>query len=169
METLDIILLLCFVPALITGIRKGVVEQIVSLVSIFAGVWAAFKFSTTLAGWLATILEADAKILNIVSFALTVIVAVVLLHIVGKIISKTLRMASLGWADRLLGFVFALFKAALAIGIIIFVFDPLNAKFGIVKTEILDNSIIYTSLRDLATKVFPYLKELLENVQTDIH
>ena len=156
-------------PAIVTGISKGLVEQLVSLVSIFAGVWAAFKFSVFLGGWLSGVLQADPKIINIVAFALTVILTVFLLNIVGKIITKTLKMASLGWLNRLLGLVFALLKAAIVIGLLIFIFDPINAKFGLVKPEVLNGSVIYSSLHDLSTKVFPYLKELITNVQADIH
>lgn len=163
METLDIILLVCFVPAIITGISKGLVEQLVSIASLFVGVWAAFRFSTLIAQWLNTFLQVDQKILNIAAFALTVILAVLLLTLLGKLITKTLKLATLGWMNRLLGLVFALLKAALIIGLLIFIFDPINAKFNLVKPEILDGSVIYTALHDLSTKVFPYLKELLTN------
>ena len=163
METLDIILLVCFVPAIITGISKGLIEQPVSLASLFVGVWAAFRFSTLIAQWLNTFLQVDQKIVNIAAFALTVILAVLLLTLLGKLITKTLKLAALGWANRLLGLVFALLKAALIIGLLIFIFDPINAKFNLVKPEILDGSVIYTTLHDLSMKVFPYLKELITN------
>ena len=163
METLDIILLVCFVPALVTGIRKGLVEQVVSLASIFVGVWAAFRFSVVIADWLNGFLQADRKIVNIAAFAIIVIVAIFLLAAVGKIITKTLSLASLGWLNRLLGFLFALLKAAIVIGLVIFILDPIITKYGIVKPEILSSSAVYTALRDLSLKVFPYLKELIIN------
>lgn len=163
METLDIILLVCFAPALVTGVRKGLVEQLVSLASIFIGVWAAFKFSMLITAWLSGFIQAEAKILNIVAFAVTVIVTVLLLSLVGKLITKTLDLASLGWMNRLLGLVFALLKAAIVIGLVIFLVDPLINKFELVKPELLNGSIVYTSLRDLSLKVFPYLKELILN------
>ena len=161
METLDIILLVCFVPALVTGIRKGLVEQLVSLVSIFVGVWAAFKFSVVIGEWLNGFIHADQKIVNIAAFAITVIITIFLLAAVGKIITKTLSLASLGWLNRLLGFVFALLKAALIIGLLIFVFDTFNGKRNIVNTELLDGSVINNALHSAALKVFPYLQNLL--------
>ncbi len=163
METLDIILLVCFVPAIITGISKGLVEQLVSLASLLVGVWAAFHFSSTLAEWLNGYLQVDPKIINICAFALTVIFTVLILNLIGKLITKTLKMASLGWANRLLGLVFALLKAALIIGLLIFIFDPINARLNLVKPEVLDASVIYSALHDLSMKVFPFLKELIAN------
>ena len=150
-------------PALVTGIRKGLVEQLVSLVSIFVGVWAAFKFSVVVGDWLNGFIHADQKIVNIAAFAITVIITIFLLAAVGKIITKTLSLASLGWLNRLLGFVFALLKAAIVIGLLIFILDPVITKYGIIKAEVLNSSVVYTSLHDLSLKVFPYLKELIVN------
>ena len=150
-------------PALVTGIRKGLVEQLVSLVSIFVGVWAAFKFSVVVGDWLNGFIHADQKIVNIAAFAITVIITIFLLTAVGKIITKTLSLASLGWLNRLLGFVFALLKAAIVIGLLIFILDPVITKYGIIKAEVLNSSVVYTSLHDLSLKVFPYLKELIVN------
>lgn len=150
-------------PAIVTGISKGLVEQLVSLASIFVGVWAAFKFSVAIGGWLNGWLQLDQKIINIVAFALTVILAVLLLNLLGKLLTKTLSAASLGWINRLLGLVFALLKAALIIGLVIFLLDPVNDKFHLIKPEVLNGSAIYTSLHDLSLKVFPYLKDLITN------
>ena len=164
METLDIILLVCFVPAIITGISKGFVAQLVSLVSLIAGVWTAFHFSRPLAGWLGGLITLDPQIMNILAFALCVVLTVLLLNLAGIAITKLLQMAALGWANRLLGFVFAIFKTALIISVMIFVFEPLNAQFGLVKPEVIEASKIYPILNGFATKVFPFLKDLLANV-----
>ena len=165
METLDIILLLCFVPAIITGISKGFVAQLVSLVSLIAGVWAAFHFSKPLANWLGGFITLEPNIMNIVAFALCVVLTVLLLNLAGKAITKLLQMAALGWANRLLGFLFAIFKTALVLSVLIFIFEPLNAQFGLVKQDIIDSSVIYHNILDgLADKIFPFLKELIANV-----
>ena len=52
MATLDIILLICFIPGIIRGISKGFLEQALSLVGIVLSVWAAFKFSALVCDWL---------------------------------------------------------------------------------------------------------------------
>ena len=60
--------------------------------------------------------------------------------------------------DKILGLVFALAVNALVIGVFIVLFDTVNLKFNLVKPEVLDGSIVYTTLRDLCYIVFPYLK-----------
>ena len=164
METLDIILLVCFVPAIITGISKGFVAQLISLASLLAGIWAAFHFSKPFAGWLGSFIEVAPEILNILAFTLCVILTVLLLTLLGKAITKVLQMAALGWANHLLGFVFAIFKTALVLSVLIFIFEPLNTQFELVKPEVIEASKIYPLLNGFATKVFPFLKDLLANV-----
>ena len=164
METLDIILLVCFVPAIITGLTKGFIAQIVSLASLLIGVWAAFRFSTPLAELLGKYISLESSVLNIIAFTLMVIITVLVLNLLGKLITKVLKMASLGWANRLLGLAFALFKTALVLSLLEFVFEPLNAQFSLVKPEVIEASKIYPLLDGFATKVFPFLKDLLANV-----
>lgn len=158
MATLDIILLCCFIPGIIRGISKGFLEQALALGGIVLSVWAAFHFSTLVCAWLKPYVEVSETTLNVISFALILVVVSLLVYLVAKLLTKVAEIAMLGWLDKTLGLVFALAVNALVIGVFIILFDTLNAKFGLVKPEVLDASIVYTSLRDLSYIVFPYLK-----------
>ena len=158
MATLDIILLICFLPGIIRGLSKGFLEQALSLGGIFLSVWAAFKFSTLVCGWLKPYLSLSETTLSVVAFALILVAVCLAVLIVAKLLTKVLEMSMLGWLDKVLGLAFALVVNALLLGVFIILFDTLNLKFGFVKPEVLDASIVYTTLRDLSYLVFPYLK-----------
>ena len=158
MATLDIILLICFIPGIIRGLSKGFLEQALSLGGIFLSVWAAFKFSTVVCGWLKPYLSLSETTLSVVAFALILVAVCLAVLIVAKLLTKVLEMSMLGWLDKVLGLAFALVVNALLLGVFIILFDTLNLKFGFVKPEVLDASIVYTTLRDLSYLVFPYLK-----------
>ena len=158
MATLDIILLICFIPGIIRGISKGFLEQALSLVGIVLSVWAAFKFSALVCDWLKPYLSLSETILNVVAFALILVAVCLVVLIVAKLLTKVLEMSMLGWLDKILGLVFALVVNALLLGVFIILFDTLNLKFGFVKPEVLDGSVVYTTLRDFCYLVFPYLK-----------
>ena len=158
MATLDIILLICFIPGIIRGISKGFLEQALSLAGIVLGVWAAFKFSALVCGWLKPYLSLSDTTLNVVAFALILIAVSIVVLLVAKLLTKVLEMSMLGWLDKILGLAFALVVNGLLLGVFIILFDTLNLKFGFVKPEVLDASIVYTTLRDLSCLVFPYLK-----------
>ncbi len=161
MSTPDIIILICFLPAIISGITKGFIEQVIALVSLVLGAWLAFKFSTVVSDWLKPYFEVSETVLNVISFAVIMVAVVLVLFVLSKILTGVTKLVMLGWLDRLLGLVFALLKAGLIIGILIILFDTLNVKFEFVEEKVLDESILYAPIRDIAYMIFPYLKELL--------
>ena len=158
MATLDIILLICFIPGIIRGISKGFLEQALSLAGIVVSVWAAFKFSALVCTWLKPYLSLSETTLNVVAFALILVAVCLVVLIVAKLLTKVLEMSMLGWLDKILGLVFALVVNGLLLGVFVILFDTLNLKFGFVKPEVLDGSVVYTTLRDFCYLVFPYLK-----------
>lgn len=161
MSTPDIIILICFLPAIVGGIRRGFIEQAVALVSVILGAWLAFKFSNVVGEWLQPYFEVSETVLHVISFAAIMIAVVLVLFVLGKVMAGLTKLVMLGWLDRLLGLVFALLKAGLIVGILIILFDTLNLKFGFVDNAVLDESVLYAPIRDIAYMIFPYLKELL--------
>lgn len=158
MTTLDIILLVCFVPGIIRGLSKGFLEQALALAGVVLSVWAAFRFSSLVCTWLKPYLDVSERMLSIISFVVILIVVSLGTVLLAKLLTKVFEIAMLGWLDKALGLVFALAVNALVIGVFIILFDTINTKFALVKPEVLDASIVYTSLRDLSYLVFPYLK-----------
>ena len=161
MGILDIILLLCFIPGIVRGITKGFVQQLISLASIFIGAWLAVKFSSLVSTWLMKYIELDPKIIKVISFAVIVILAVLLLYWIGQLVSKVIKIATLGWLDKLLGIVFAILKVALVLGLLIMLFEGVNGKLGLVKADTLDDSALYCAIRDFGQTVLPFLKKFI--------
>ena len=156
MTILDIILLICFVPAIVTGITRGFVSQAVQIVAIILGAWAAFHFSSVICDWLSQYLTMDETVLKIVAFVLVVIVIVLILRL--------LRALSLGWFNGILGVAFGILKVGLILGLLIMVFEGLNASLELVDDKLLADSRVYTTLRELTEKVFPYLKSFAAGI-----
>ena len=164
METLDIIILICFLPALYQGLTKGLVSQVVAMASVVAGAWLAFHFSEMLCTWAAQYVpEMSPTLLHVLGYIVIFCVTVLLLNLIGRLIEHIVKLALLGWLNRLAGLVFALATAALVISILIVMFVSLNTTFGFVPEETLDASIFFNPLKEIGFKVFPYLKALLFN------
>ena len=72
-------------PAIITGITKGFIEQVMALASIFVGVWASFRFSLVVGGWLNGFIQADQQVINIIAFAVIVMTVVFVLMLLVKL------------------------------------------------------------------------------------
>lgn len=161
MNTLDIVILLLFLPGIIRGLSKGFLEQAVSLAGIVATVWLAFHFSTLVSEKLREYITVSETVLNIAGFVVVLVGGMILVLLAAKILTGVAKMAQLGWLNRLLGFAFSLVTSALIISTLIILFDTLNIRFELVKSPVLEESILYGALKDLGYAVFPYLKQLL--------
>ena len=161
MNILDIILLVCFVPAIFQGIRKGFIAQAVSIISILLGIWASAQFADVVSGWIAQYITASEQALRLVAFALILVLVFLVLAALGKMLEGVIRLVMLGWLNKLLGVIFALLKTGLIVGLAIMVFDSLNDNLKIVEDAVLNESILYPPLKKTAFEVFPYLKDML--------
>ncbi len=161
MNILDIILLLCFVPALIQGFRKGFISQVISIISLILGVWMSARFANIVGNWIGQYIQGSEQVLRLVAFALIFIAVIAALTLVGKMLEGMIRLIMLGWLNRLLGVLFSLLKAGLIVGLLIMAFCSLNDTFHFVSEETLNASAIFPPLKRLAYNVFPYLKELI--------
>lgn len=161
MNIVDIILLICFIPALIQGFRKGFISQVIAIISIILGVWLSFRFSSSVSVWLAQYIQGSEQIMKLISFALILIAVIAGLTVLGRLIEGTFKLVMLDWLNRLLGVAFSLLKAGLVVGLAIMAFCSLNNTFGLVSEDTLNQSVLFPPLKDLAYTVFPYLKELI--------
>ena len=165
MNILDIILLICFVPALIQGIRKGFIAQAISIISIVAGIWASARFADVVSAWVAQYITASEQVMKVVAFALILVVVFIVLGLVGRLLEGLFNLVLLGWVNRLLGVVFALLKTVLIIGLLIIVFTSINDNFHFVQESVLNESVLYPLLKKIAFEVFPYVKDMLALVK----
>ncbi|MCQ2176400.1 MAG: CvpA family protein [Bacteroidales bacterium] len=160
MNTLDIIILVCLIPAFILGISKGLVKQLASLAALIIGAVLSCRYAPVLGGWLNCYLNINPGLVNVICFTLIAVLAVILLNLLGNLIAKVIKIATLSWLDKLLGIVFALLKAVIVIGLFITVFDGLNSSFGFVQQEKLDASVMYGAVKDVCNLIFPGIKAL---------
>ena len=157
MNTLDIVILLLFIPGIVRGLSKGFLEQAISLVGVVLSVYLAYKFSGFACDILQNYITVSETVLHVIGFT----AVLVLVMLLSKLVTKMAGMASLGWLNKVLGIAFALCTTALVIAILIILFDTVNVKFELVKSPILQESVLYGHLKDFGYFVFPYLKQLL--------
>jgi len=150
-----------FIPGIIRGLGKGLIDQVADILSLVIGAWMAFKFSSLLTAILMPYFTISEGLLGVISFIIILVAVCLILRFIGNLIEKLLKAISLGWADKILGFALAILTNALIIGLFIILFNTINTKFNLVKEETLSLSLLYTPLKNLAYLVFPYLKQLL--------
>lgn len=159
MGTIDIVLLALFIPGIIMGFAKGVISQIVSLISIVVGAVVASRFAQDVADVaLLQFTGVDGKLMYVICFTLLFLTCVLVMAIVGKLITKLFKIATLGWINRLLGAVFSIVITAFLLGLLISVFEGLNSSWEIADPEQFADLKIWPALRDFAAGILPQLK-----------
>lgn len=165
MPIIDIILLICFVPAIVLGLKKGLVKQAISLVSIIIGLWAGGRFAPGLSVQLMEWFQnANEVWMKVIAYILIFLVVGLVFGLIGTIITRLLKTLSLGWINKLLGVAFSILSTTLLIGLLIMVFEGLNANLEILDSasnETLANAKVYQTIKNICDGIFPYLKSLI--------
>ena len=158
MQVLDIILLVLFIPGIIHGLVKGLITQVVSLLSVFVGAIVAGRFAPELTQIAMLQFGSEERVTYILCFIVIFLAVALVMALIAHIITKLFKAATLGWLNRLLGALFSIFTTALLIS----AFEGLNASWEIVPPEQLEGYKVYPRLRDLATAVLPQLRIFFE-------
>lgn len=166
MSTLDIIILVCLGTSLLIGVWKGLVAQLFAVAALLVSAWASMKFSVTCSEWLGTLLtDIQPVVLKTFSFLIIFICTAVLTGLAGRLMEKCIKIAMLGWANRLFGALLALGCCLLVLGLGSILFDTLYAHYAQINdiTEapgFIRDSMLYEPIHRLGTWIFPYLSKL---------
>jgi len=155
MAIIDIILSALLLFGLIRGVMKGLFVEIASLGALVAGIYGAIHFSNFAAEFLDSKLDWEEKYINIVAFAITFVIIVLIIALAGKALTKLADFAALGVLNKLLGGVFGALKFGLILSILLIVFDNMNNTIPFADKEDLDDSILYEPVKGLAPLIFP--------------
>ena len=160
MNILDIIILICLIPAIIQGIRKGFISQAISIASIILGIWLSSQFANVVGEWIAQYISVSEQALKLISFAVILVGVSLALSALGKLIESLLGAIMLGWVNKLLGLAFALAKTILILALISMLFQSVITTFQITQPAIVTESVLYPYLKDISDTVFPFIKYL---------
>ena len=160
MGTIDLIILACFLPAAVIGLKDGFIRQVVALAALILGLYLSVRFSAPVGQWITERWHLEPFWIKVLSFSVIFIAVALVLSLLGKLLEKVLRITMLGWLNRLLGLVFAMITTALIVGTLIYVLNSANGLLEFIPEEKLAESRLYKPLLHLAKTVFPYLKSL---------
>lgn len=158
MNILDIILVVPLLWAVYRGFKKGLVYMAASLLALALGILGAIRFHEDTAGLLDQWFTIHPDHLRLVSFAVTFIAVVLIVHIAAFLVDKLIRAVALNFINRLAGMVFGVFVTAFIISIILLPLQAANEKRQFLSEEKIEQSLLYKPLLKLAPAVLPYLK-----------
>lgn len=153
----DFIAIGLIILAIIKGFQKGLVVAIFSLLAFIIGLAAALKLSTVVASYLGANTTVSQRWLPILAFAVVFFIVVLLVRLGAKIIEGGLRMAMLGWVNKLGGVVFYLLLYFFIFSIVLFYATQLH----LIKTETIQTSSTYPIIYPMAPVVLDTLGSIV--------
>lgn len=165
---IDVIALVLVVWACFKGLRNGLIVGVFSLLAFIIGLAAALKLSAIVAEYIGTNTNIGQRWLPFIAFAVVFLIVVFLVRLGAKAIEAVLRIAMLGWLNKLGGIILYVLLYLFIFSIIIFYAVQLN----LIKQETMAASVAYPYIQPLAPKVMnilgyllPFLKNMFSELQ----
>ena len=159
MNYLDIILTIPLLWGLYKGIIKGVVKELAALIAVIAGIYGAVHFADNVHPYLKEQFAAESSFLPIISFAITFIVIVMAVKLIGFIVDKIINAVALGIISRLLGGIFGVLKTAFIISALLLIINTFDYYLKLIPIEQKKQSVLYKPISNMIPSIMPNLKD----------
>lgn len=159
MNYIDIVILIVAVFFIIRGIKNGLIIELASLISIFAGAYIAMYFSWNLEKIMRSSLDIQFEYTHAVAFIIIFIIVLILVKFVAKFISKTVDFTPLVVVNKTSGALFGLFKALFLLSILFYVLNVFDKSESIITSANKDKSLFYKPVSIIAPYTIPKIRE----------
>ena len=161
MNSLDIGILIIASVFFVRGVFRGFIFELVTVIGLILGYIISITYLSLLAGYILLYFPSlPNSVVNVVSFFLLFVGTNLLLRLVSKIITKTLKFAMLGWLNRLLGGVLGLVKSIIILSILVFVIDLIPFSSFLLDQVEVQTSELYPVLNALGPHLYKEIQKI---------
>jgi membrane protein required for colicin V production len=146
---IDIIALVLLILSLFKGLRKGLIIAIFSFLAFIIGLAAALKLSALAADYLGSSTNISHRWLPVLAFIAVFIIVALLVRLGAKMLEGVVKMAMLGWLNRIGGVVFYILIYFFIFSILLFYATQLH----LIKPETAVASVTYAYIEPFAPKI----------------
>ncbi len=164
MNVLDLIIGIILVLFAITGLRKGLIIEAFYLASFLFGAYGAMHFSDAVADWMSDFINVNEDYLTIISFIVTFIIVLILVRLLGRIICRLLEAISLGFVDKIGGFIFGVLKGTLLVSVIVMIMNVFGAS-DLINNDLRESSKLYTLTESIANTIYDNREDLEDSIE----
>lgn len=157
MNYIDLVLGILLIIGAIRGFMRGFISEFAGLAALILGVWGAIHFSYLTSGFIVDQFNYHPEHLGLISFFVTFLIIVILVHMVGKAAENILSAIALGFLNKLAGILFGVIKTALILSVLLLIFDRLDENAEIIPKETKEESQMYEPVKNLVPSLLPFL------------
>ncbi len=169
MNSVDIILGVILLIAFYSGFKKGLFVALASLIGLILGVIGAVYFSGYAGSYLASKFDWGDQTTSLAAFALTFLVIIFVVSLLGKFLTKVADFAALGIVNKLLGGVFAALKYAFIVSVLFMFMSAYSGISGyVISEEKKENSMLYAPVSAFAPLILPRILEKVDSLKDEV-
>ncbi len=157
MNYIDLVLAVFLLWGAIKGFKNGLIIETASLAALFLGIYGALRFSFYTSDILVEKFHMATRYLHIVSFAITFIVIVILVHLLAKALDKLVKAVALGFINRLTGILLGITKVAFVLSLLLLLINATDRKAHFMPQDKIRESLLYDPIARFAPTLFMYL------------
>ena len=164
---IDVIGLILLIWATFKGLRNGLIVGVFSFLAFIIGLAAAIKLSAVAAAYIGSNTSIGQRWLPFIAFSVVFLIVAFLVRLGAKAIEGVLRVAMLGWLNKLGGILLYVLLYLFIFSIILFYADQLH----FIKKETLSSSVLYPYIQPLAPKIINalgYILPFFKNMFTEL-
>ena len=158
MNWIDFVIIALLAFGLIQGFIDGLIIEIAKLAALILGIWGAIHFSGWTAGKLYGWFDMQETWTGIVAFAITFVVIVLCINLLGRLLDTIVKSVSLGFVVKTLGAVFGVIKTALILSVIFVFLNTINEKRHFLPSATIEKSFLYNPIADIIPAIFPIVE-----------
>lgn len=160
MSVLDIIFIIPIVWLAYDGFKKGLIIELATFFALLLGIYVSLYFSDITAEFLKETFELKTKYLSLISFIITFLLVVIAVNLVGKLVSRLVDMAALGFLNKSAGGLFGVLKAVIFLSFITFFIEKADKKHVILSKSVTEESLFYPYIQPFAPEIIDIYGEL---------
>jgi len=130
MSLVDILIWAVLLIFVAKGFWKGLVREVCTLAGLIAGGWAAFRYSSSLAGVMRPVIHLPEHVAGALAFLVIFFLVGLLFFLIGYLVTVVFKVMLLGGINRVGGAVFGLLEGAflLCMVLALCMHDPMPVK-----------------------------------------
>lgn len=150
MNFLDVIVIIPVLWGAFKGLKNGLISEVSSIIALILGIWAAINCSDFVAGYLKEYTSISEENQQIVAFAVTFIIVLLLCYLLSRILIKVCKSIKILWLDKLMGIMFGMSKYIIVIAFLFFVANSLIKSYATKPIEVCENSLFFKPMAETA-------------------
>ena len=163
---LDIVFLVPLIWGAYNGFKKGLIAQVIGIISLLAGVWVGINCKELVTPFI--IEKVQEKYLSISCFLVLFFLVIIFGTMISKILEKFANFIQLKWINKLGGLVLGIIKISTFLVIAVSILKTWDSHTVIIDKSTKNNSIIFPILNNVGNAILPNLNHnnLLDHIST---